>query len=202
MANTDETKAEEAKKKWENTIPTEEREGEEEEHLPKEQEDTAAQDRPDYDELWMLYEEVKNKADEHWEQLVRGEAEFKNFQKRVEKRIADTHKFASEKVLNELLPVIDSLEQGLEQSPENITESIKTMREGIDLTLKMLLGVLGKFGVVQINPVDEPYDPHLHEALSMQEVEGVTSGQVIAVIQKGYTLHGRVIRAARVMVAK
>lgn len=190
------------KNKWENIIPTEEEEQQDAKASFPMEEESEASDRPDYDELLMLYEESKAKADEHWDQFVRSEAEFKNFQRRVEKRIADTHKFAIDKVLQDLLPIIDGLEQGLEKAPENITESIASMREGIELTLKMFMDTLTRYGVEQVNPLNEVYDPHQHEALTMAEAADAKSGTVITVVQKGYILHGRVVRPARVIVAK
>lgn len=187
--------------KWEKVVPREEREGEQ---LPTEVQEEAAAEAAEYsyEELLMLYKEAKTKSEQHWDQFIRSEAEFKNFQNRVEKRIAETHKFAAEKILTDLLPVMDSLQQGLEQSHQDLTDAVKGMREGMELTLKMLDNVLTRYGVTSVNPLNETYDPHLHEALTMQEVAGVKSGQVITVIQKGYTLHGRVIRPARVIVAK
>jgi molecular chaperone GrpE len=187
--------------KWEKVVPREERE---KEQAPTELQEEAAPEVAEYsyEELLMLYKEAKAKSEQHWDQFIRSEAEFKNFQNRVEKRIAETHKFAAEKILTDLLPVMDSLEQGLQQSHQDLTDAVKGMREGMELTLKMLDNVLNRFGVTSVNPLNETYDPHLHEALTMQEVAGVKSGQVITVIQKGYTLHGRVIRPARVIVAK
>src|SRR5690606_23624064 len=99
-----------------------------------------------------------------------------------------------------LLPVLDSLETALQTDAK--PESDKSLREGLELTTKMFIDVLAKFGVQQINPLGEAFDPTYHEALSMQASDSVPSGHVVSVIQKGYLLNERLIRPARVMVAK
>jgi len=188
------------KNKWESMIPEEERE---EDHFPSETPGGEEKETAEtYEELKLLYEATKQKEKEYWEQVLRSEAEFRNLQARMEKRITETHKFAGEKIILELLPVMDSLEQGLEHAPQEGEGAIQALREGMKLTLKMFQDVLAKFGVSILNPLNESYDSQWHEALSMQEIPGVSSGTVTAVIQKGYVLHGRVIRPARVMVAK
>jgi molecular chaperone GrpE len=153
------------------------------------------------EELLQELEEAKQKAQESWDKFMRTQAEMDNLRKRAERDITNAHRFALEKFVNELLPVMDSLEQGLQVS-DNAGESVAAMREGMQLTYNMLLKAVEKFGVVQLNPVNEPYDPHQHEAMAMVDVSNAEPNTVVQVIQKGYSLHGRLVRPARVIVAK
>ncbi|HDW0154679.1 nucleotide exchange factor GrpE [Enterobacter asburiae] len=133
--------------------------------------------------------------------VLRIKAEMENLRRRTEQDVEKAHKFALEKFVNELLPVIDSLDRALEvadkANPDNAA-----MIEGIELTLKSMLGVVRKFGVEVIADTDVPLDPNVHQAIAMVESEEVEAGKVLGVMQKGYTLNGRTIRAAMVTVAK
>lgn len=133
--------------------------------------------------------------------VLRIKAEMENLRRRTELDVEKAHKFALEKFVNELLPVIDSLDRALEvadkANPDNAA-----MIEGIELTLKSMLDVVRKFGVEVIADTDVPLDPNVHQAIAMVESEDVTVGNVLGVMQKGYTLNGRTIRAAMVTVAK
>lgn len=133
--------------------------------------------------------------------VLRIKAEMENLRRRTELDVEKAHKFALEKFVNELLPVIDSLDRALEvadkANPDNAA-----MIEGIELTLKSMLDVVRKFGVEVIADTDVPLDPNVHQAIAMVESEDVTAGNVLGVMQKGYTLNGRTIRAAMVTVAK
>ncbi|KJM35094.1 nucleotide exchange factor GrpE [Enterobacter cloacae] len=133
--------------------------------------------------------------------VLRIKAEMENLRRRTEQDVEKAHKFALEKFVNELLPVIDSLDRALEvadkANPENAA-----MIEGIELTLKSMLDVVRKFGVEVIADTDVPLDPNVHQAIAMVESEDVEAGKVLGVMQKGYTLNGRTIRAAMVTVAK
>jgi molecular chaperone GrpE len=142
----------------------------------------------------------KARADENWDKLLRAMAELENAKRRAEKDVANAHKYALERFIDQLIPVLDSLEHALANFNES--HNINSMREGIVLTLKMFNEVLGKFGVVELNPVDAPFNPQIHEAMSMQEVTDKPNNTVITVLQKGYQLNDRVIRPARVIVAK
>lgn len=146
-------------------------------------------------------DEFKAKADEFHDKFLRTKAEMDNFHKRIERELENTRKFAVERILKELLPVIDSLDQGLHIA-KNTPDAMEAMQEGMSLTLKMLLEVMQKFGVQVVEPNGEKYDPHLHEAMSIIAHPETDAGMVIQVIQKGYALHGRVIRPARVIVSK
>ena len=133
--------------------------------------------------------------------VLRIKAEMENLRRRTELDVEKAHKFALEKFVNELLPVIDSLDRALEvadkANPDNAA-----MIEGIELTLKSMLDVVRKFGVEVIADTDVPLDPNVHQAIAMGESEDVAAGNVLGVMQKGYTLNGRTIRAAMVTVAK
>ncbi|EPL8295163.1 TPA: nucleotide exchange factor GrpE [Enterobacter hormaechei] len=133
--------------------------------------------------------------------VLRIKAEMENLRRRTELDVEKAHKFALEKFVNELLPVIDSLDRALEvadkANPDNAA-----MIEGIELTLKSMLDVVRKFGVEVIADTDVPLDPNVHQAIAMVESEDVAAGNVLGVMQKGYTLNGRTIRAAMVTVAK
>ena len=133
--------------------------------------------------------------------VLRIKAEMENLRRRTEQDVEKAHKFALEKFVNELLPVIDSLDRALEvadkANPDNAA-----MIEGIELTLKSMLDVVRKFGVEVIADTDVPLDPNVHQASAMVESEDVEAGKVLGVMQKGYTLNGRTIRAAMVTVAK
>ncbi|XOL94794.1 nucleotide exchange factor GrpE [Enterobacter hormaechei] len=133
--------------------------------------------------------------------VLRIKAEMENLRRRTELDVEKARKFALEKFVNELLPVIDSLDRALEvadkANPDNAA-----MIEGIELTLKSMLDVVRKFGVEVIADTDVPLDPNVHQAIAMVESEDVAAGNVLGVMQKGYTLNGRTIRAAMVTVAK
>ena len=140
--------------------------------------------------------EVQESSDK----AVRATAELDNIRKRTSRDIENAHKYALERFVNELLPVVDSMELGINASQS--AEDIESLREGMDLTLKMLFDCMSKFGVKTIDPAGEKFDPEWHEAVSMQELEGSEPGQVVTVMQKGYELNGRLVRPAMVVVAK
>ncbi|MEW5027495.1 nucleotide exchange factor GrpE, partial [Klebsiella pneumoniae] len=135
------------------------------------------------------------------EVMLRAKADEDNLRRRTEQDIEKAHKFALEKFVNELLPVIDSLDRALEVADKDNPE-LAPMVEGIELTLKSMLDVVRKFGVEVIADTNVPLDPNVHQAIAMVESEDVAAGNVLAVMQKGYTLNGRTIRAAMVTVAK
>ena len=155
------------------------------------------------DEITGLLQEnerLKMEVQESSDKVVRATAELENIRKRTSRDIENAHKYALDRFVNELLPVVDSMELGINASQS--AEDIESLREGMDLTLKMLFDSMGKFGVKTIDPAGEKFDPEWHEAVSMQELEGSEPGQVVTVIQKGYELNGRLVRPAMVVVAK
>jgi molecular chaperone GrpE len=133
--------------------------------------------------------------------VLRIKAEMENLRRRTELDVEKAHKFALEKFVNELLPVIDSLDRALEVA-DKANPDMAPMVEGIELTLKSMLDVVRKFGVEVIADTNVPLDPNVHQAIAMVESEDVAAGNVLGVMQKGYTLNGRTIRAAMVTVAK
>lgn len=153
------------------------------------------------EELTLLLEDARAKADEHWDQLVRTQAQMDNLRKRQERELENAHKYALERFVNELLPVRDSMEMGLAAANEE-NSTIDHLREGTALTLKLFSDVMEKFNVVQIDPEGQPFDPELHQAMGMQPRSDVPANTVVVVVQKGYTLNGRLVRPAMVMVSQ
>ena len=145
-------------------------------------------------------ESLKHQAQESLDKALRAQAELDNVRKRSLRDVENAHKYALDKFANGLLPVIDSLELGIDAADSE--EEQNTLKEGMNLTLKMFRDVMEKHGVKEIESEGEKFDPEKHEAVSMQEIEGSESGAVIAVLQKGYALNGRLIRPAMVVVAK
>lgn len=133
--------------------------------------------------------------------VLRIKAEMENLRRRTELDVEKAHKFALEKFVNELLPVIDSLERALGVADKDNAD-MASMVEGIELTLKSMLDVVKKFGVEVVADTNVPLDPNVHQAIAMVESEDVAAGNVLGVMQKGFTLNGRTIRAAMVTVAK
>lgn len=133
--------------------------------------------------------------------VLRVKAEMENLRRRTEQDVEKAHKFALEKFVNDLLPVIDSLDRALEVA-DKANPEMAPMVEGIELTLKSMLDVVRKYGVEVVGDIDVPMDPNVHQAIAMVESEEVAAGNVLMVMQKGYTLNGRTLRAAMVSVAK
>jgi len=133
---------------------------------------------------------------------LRGQAELENLRKRTARDLENAHKFALERFAQELLPVRDSLELGLEAARQAGGEGTEKLIEGSELTLKMLSAAMEKFGIAEIASEGEKFNPELHQAMSMMPADGVESGTVITVYQKGYTLNERLIRPAMVIVAQ
>ena len=134
--------------------------------------------------------------------LLRVQAEMQNLRRRTEQDIEKAHKYGQEKFSIELLSVMDNLERALDAASQQEDEAVKAIYEGVDLTLKSFTDCFSKFEIESVDPLGEPFDPQLHQAMSMQEAPDAEPNTVISVMQKGYTLHGRVIRPAMVMVAK
>lgn len=133
--------------------------------------------------------------------VIRAKAEVDNVRRRAAQDVEKARKFALEKFAGELLPTVDNLERAIDNLDAE-DEAQKVIAEGIELTLQSLLSALEKFGVKAVDPKDQPFNPGLHQAMSMQEIEGVAPNTVIAVMQKGYELNGRLVRPAMVMVSK
>lgn len=152
-----------------------------------------------YEELEDKLTRAEQKAHENWEKSVRAVAELDNVRKRAERDVQNAHKYGLERFVDSLIPVLDSLGAALDLAKDH---SEKAMVEGLELTMKQFTDSLQKHGVEEINPEGEAFNPEFHEAMSMQEAEGAKPNSVLAVFQKGYKLNDRVIRPARVIVAK
>jgi len=153
------------------------------------------------EELQLMLEDARSKADEHWNQLLRTKAETENLQRRHERELENAHKFALDRFASDILAVRDSMELGLDAA-NNEGADVESIRQGTQLTLKLLSDVMEKFNIVQISPEGEPFNPEFHQAMSTQPRDDVPPNTVVAVVQKGYTLNDRLIRPAMVMVSQ
>ena len=157
------------------------------------------------DELSLLREQLEAaeaSAAMAKDELLRVQAEMQNLRRRTEQDIEKAHKFGQEKFSIELLSVMDNLERSSAAAEASEDEAVKAIKEGVELTLKCFIDCFKRFNIEPVDPLGEPFDPQLHQAMSIQETPDAEPNSVIAVMQKGYTLHGRVIRPAMVMVSK
>ena len=161
------------------------------------QEDAPEENKETMPSLEELLKAAELQAAEHHDAWLRAKAETENIRRRAQEDVARAHKFAVEGFASELLAVKDSLEAALAADASNPDN----LKSGVELTLKQLTGVFGKFNLAEINPMGETFDPHRHQAMSMVEAEQ-PANTVVSVLQKGYLLNDRVIRPALVMVAK
>lgn len=149
----------------------------------------------------QLKAQVEETSKKEQDLLLRTRAEIDNMRRRSEQDIEKAHKFALEKFSKDILNTIDNLERALATPANKEDENIKALFDGVELTLKELLSTVSRFGVEPVGSVGDTFNPDLHQAISMQPAEGFESNQITTVLQKGYTLNGRVIRPAIVMVA-
>lgn len=163
-------------------------------------EETFTDDADAPEQLTSLLEEAQAKADENWDQLLRVRAEMENLKRRHANELEKAHKFTLDGFVRELLQVRDSLELGHDAARDEGMDVAK-LREGTELTLKLLVSVMGRFGVEQIDPKDKPFDPEYHQAMTTQPTADIMPNTVVRVIQKGYLLNGRLVRPAMVIVA-
>ena len=154
----------------------------------------------DVEFLQVQLEKLQEQSKVSLDKVVRAQAEMENLRKRAARDVENAHKYALEKFTNELLPIMDSLELGLSASVK--AKNLDDLCKGMELTLEMFNTVMEKFGITMIEPKGEKFNPELHDAVSMQETDDSNSGIIIEVMQKGYTLNGRLIRPAMVVVAK
>jgi molecular chaperone GrpE len=154
--------------------------------------------QPEGDELGKLVNEYEAKLGEMRDLLLRERAEIENQRKRLQRDLEQARRFANERLLGDLLPVCDGLERGLAVE----TTDVKALREGMDLTLKSLLKVAESNGLKQVDPVGQPFNPELHQAVSMVDAPQAAPNTVVSVMQKGYVLNERLLRPALVIVAK
>ena len=144
---------------------------------------------------------VDTQLEELREAVLRAKADAQNIQRRAERDVENAHKYAIERFVKELLPVLDSMDRALELA-ETIDGFDAAAREGTQMTHKLLLDAVAKFGVVRVDPVGEPFDPQMHQAMTMVPSAEHAPNTVMRVMQKGYQLHDRLVRAAMVVVTK
>ena len=153
----------------------------------------GASDTPDVEALQEEIAKLK-------EDVLRAQAETQNVRRRAEADVEKAHKFSTEKFARELLEVVDNLERAIAASPED--EAVKPLLEGVEMTQKTFMSTLAKFKVEVVDPEGHPFDPDLHQAISMVEAPDAEPNTVLNVVQKGYTNHGRLLRPAMVVVSK
>jgi len=181
--------------------------GEHEDKQQADQEQASSQDQAGatggVDELAERVQEAVTAAlAEQRDSVLRAHAEIQNMRRRCEQDVEKAHKFALERFSGDLLSVVDNLERALAAVPQEQGEQVKALCEGVELTLKGFLEVLGKYQIVPISPHGAPFDPQQHQAVATVPSPQVEPNTVIDVMQKGYSLNGRVIRPAMVVVSK
>jgi molecular chaperone GrpE len=176
-------------------------EPEEQAHLQDVVPESAETDNMAGDSLEQQLEKAQETIKDYWDQMMRLRAEIDNNRKRAERDVENAHKFALKNFVENLLPIIDSMEMG-QTAAEADNATLESIREGTALTMNMFVQVLEKNGLEQIDPLGEKFDPEKHQAISMIEAEGAESNSVIEVMQKGFSLNERLVRPAMVVVAK
>jgi len=159
------------------------------------------QDEVSVEELQKQLKLANKKAEENWDKVLRIQAEMDNLKRRTQKDLENAHKYGLEKFSKELLSVIDSLELGIQASTSDVPEVV-ALREGSELTIKQFESVFAKFNIEAVDPMGQPFNPELHQAMTMQPSADVAPNTVINVFQKGYVLNGRLIRPAMVVVSQ
>lgn len=154
------------------------------------------------DSLQEQLEQAREAQANAKDDLLRVQAEMQNLRRRTEQDVEKAHKYGQEGFSRELLSVMDNLERSVAAAAGNDDETVKAISEGVELTLKSFADCFKKYHIEVVDPEGEPFDPQLHQAMSMVENPEVEPNTVVAVVQKGYTLHGRVLRPAMVMVSK
>ena len=200
MSKPDLEKASEAKAKEENELEENRQDITADEEFSAEED---ASEKPDsLEEALAKLAEAELVAEKAGNDLLRVQAEMQNLRRRTEQDVERAHKYGQEKFSAELLLVMDNLERALDSASQHDDEAVKAICDGVNLTLKSFMDCFAKFNIEVIDPIGEPFDPQLHQAMSIQESPEAEPNTVIAVMQKGYTLHGRVLRPAMVMVSK
>lgn len=170
-------------------------------HKDKEDQATELLEHPTYQEMLKKLDEAERKADEHWQRILRMQADSENAARRAKLDVEKAHKYALEKFVDDLIPIVDSLELCVANVPANLDSKGHAVIEGVNLTLKMFLNALDKYAVKQVNPVSQPFDPEFEQAISVQYDPKLAPNTVVSVLQKGYTLNNRLIRPALVVVS-
>lgn len=165
----------------------------------EDEDEVVSLEHPSYRLLEEKLTETEQLAFDNKERAARALAELENVRRRTDRDIANAHRYGQDKLILSLLPVIDSLEQAIQLTDK---QAEGPMVEGLELTLKLFLDALAKFDVQQLNPEGVTFDPQEHEAMSILDVPNAVPNSIVTVFQKGYKLAERVIRPARVIVAK
>lgn len=152
-------------------------------------------------ELETALSDAQAQIKEQQDSVLRARADMENARRRAEAEVEKARKFALERFAGELLPVIDNLERAI-QAGDGENEAVKPLLEGVDMTLKSFVSTIEKFGLTPIDPQGEGFNPELHQAMSMQESADHAPNTVMAVMQKGYQINGRLLRPAMVMVSR
>ena len=162
---------------------------------------TESEAQPSYQSLWLLLEDTRKKADDYLDQLMRARADTENVRRRGERELDKVRKYALDSFMQEMVAVKDSLEMGLSAAQEPGVDVAK-LTEGMELTDQLLAAAMNKVGAQEIYPLNEPFNPEWHQAMSTQVSNDVPPNTVVLVFQKGYVLNDRLIRPARVVVSK
>ncbi|WP_045225848.1 nucleotide exchange factor GrpE [Methyloterricola oryzae] len=165
------------------------------------QEEPATEAQVTAEQLAAELAEARRAAEENWDKAVRAQAEMENLRRRTDKDLQNAHKYGLEKFAKELLPVLDSLELGIQAAAGDSPEVAK-LREGSELTLKQFRNVLEKFNVVPVEPLGQRFNPDLHQAMAMEPSTSAEPNTVVKVFQKGYLLNDRLLRPAMVVIAQ
>ena len=167
---------------------------------PAPEEQSTSQQEESLETLRAQIETLQEELAAQKDGALRAKADAQNTVRRAERDVENAHKFGLEKFTRELLPIVDNLERALDAAGDDA--AVKPLREGVEMTMDLFVKALEKFQVQQIDPVSEPFDPQLHQAMSIVENNDMEPNSVVAVMQKGYTLHGRLVRPAMVVVSK
>ena len=151
-------------------------------------------------DLAGLLSEAQQQAQQHYNTMLLVKADMENLRRRTDRDIDNAKKFALERFLTDLIPVLDSMEMGVQAAAQTASEQ-DTVRQGLEMTLKMFQDVMARFNVTQIDPTGQKFDPQQHEAMTMQPSADHEPNTVMMTIQKGYLLSGRVVRPARVVIS-
>ena len=170
-------------------------------HLAEHAAESAAEAAADIAGAEITLEHLQQELDTARDAALRAQAEAQNARRRADQDVEKARKYALDRFAGELLPVVDNLERALEATAGG-SDEVKPIADGVELTLKSLLDALKKFNIEQIDPTGEPFDPQLHQAMSMVENPDAEPNSVLQVMQKGYSLNGRLIRPAMVLVSK
>jgi len=158
---------------------------------------------PGVTELREQLDAARTAAEQARDQALRAQAENENVRRRAQRDVENAHKFALERFASDLLPVVDSLERAVDAARDESGEGASAaIADGVGLSLKLFIDTLAKSDLVQIDPAGQPFDPNFHQAVSLVESDTAEPGSVIQVLQKGYTLNGRLVRPAMVVVSK